>query len=193
MLLDALESKEVPVAAIGWQHRVRLMNNSKEELRERAREILTKDVGEEVNRKYQQALKLDGDPIKGKLVYMKNCALCHQFRWEEGVSFGPDLGTVHNWLSKDLMANILDPNLSIAPGFDLWEVTMKDGEKVQGMIMSETSAAISLRISPGTENTINRQDIKSIRGLNMSLMPGMAGQIDQQQMADLLAFLRETE
>jgi putative heme-binding domain-containing protein len=191
MLLDALESKQVPVAAIGWNRRVRLMNNSEEELRERARDLLTQDEGEEINKKYQKALELEGDFREGKLVYLKNCALCHQFRGGEGVEFGPDLGTVHNWLSKDLMANILDPNLSIAPGFDLWEVTMKNNEQIQGMIMNETSSAISLRISPGMEKTINRQEISNIRALNMSLMPGLAEQIDQQEMADLLAFIRQ--
>lgn len=193
MLLDALEAKKVPIAAIGWNRRVRLMNNSEEELRERARDLLTQDQGEEINKKYQKVLDLEGNFSEGKLVYMKNCALCHQFRGGEGVKFGPDLGTVHNWLSKDLMANILEPNLSIAPGFDLWELTMKNGEKIQGMIMNETSSAISLRMSPGVEKTINRQEINNIQGLNMSLMPGLAGQIDQQEMADLLAFLRQLE
>ena len=56
--------------------------------------------------------------------------------------------------------------------------------------MNETSAAISLRTSPGVENAINRQEITSVRGLKMSLMPAMAGQINQQQMADLMAYLR---
>lgn len=190
ILLDALENKQIPMSSIDWNKRVRLMNNADEALRERARVLLTQDQGEEVNKRYQQALELEGDPVKGKVVYTENCALCHQYRGAEGVEFGPDLGSVHNWLSKDLMANILDPNLSIAPGFDLWEVTMKSGEQLQGMILSETSSAINLRMSPGLEKMINRQDISNIRGLNMSIMPGFAGQIDQQQMADLLAFLR---
>src|SRR5690606_21774722 len=103
------------------------------------------------------------------------------------------LGAVNNWLSKEIMANILDPNVAIAPVFDLWEVTMKNGEKMQGMIMNETSSAINLRVCPGLEKTINRQEISGIRSLNMSVIPRLAKQIDQQQMADLLAFLRNME
>lgn len=160
-----------------------------EELRQKARALLTKEEGEEVNLKYQEALELEGNLAQGARVYKQNCALCHEFSGE-GVAFGPNLGTVHNWLAKDLMANILDPNLSIAQGYDLWEVTLTNGEKIQGMIMNETSAAISLRTSPGVENAINRQEITSVRGLKMSLMPAMAGQINQQQMADLMAYLR---
>ncbi|MDO6439231.1 c-type cytochrome [Cyclobacterium sp. 1_MG-2023] len=193
LLLEALKDGKIPTAAIGWKMRVRLMNNGDEATRNFARELLTKNEGEEINKKYQKALEINGDPIAGKSVYIENCALCHQFRGKGGVAFGPDLGTLHNWHPKDLMANILDPNLSIAPGFDLWEVTLKDGEIIQGMIMNETSAAISLRISPGIEQTINRQDIEAIKGMNMSLMPGLAGQLDQQKIADLMAFIRNSE
>lgn len=174
---------------IGWKRRVQLMSHPMEELRQKARALLTKEEGEEVNLKYQEALELEGNLAQGARVYKQNCALCHEFSGE-GVAFGPNLGTVHNWLAKDLMANILDPNLSIAQGYDLWEVTLTNGEKIQGMIMNETSAAISLRTSPGVENAINRQEITSVRGLKMSLMPAMAGQINQQQMADLMAYLR---
>ena len=193
LLLEALKDSKIPTAAIGWKMRVRLMNNGDEATRNFARELLTKDEGEEINKRYQKALEINGDPIAGKSVYIENCALCHQFRGKSGVAFGPDLGTLHNWHPKDLMANILDPNLSIAPGFDLWEVMLKDGETIQGMIMNETSAAISLRISPGVEKTINRQDIESITGMQLSLMPGLAEQLDQQKIADLMAFIRNSE
>ena len=193
LLLEALKDGKIPTVAIGWKMRVRLMNNGDEATRNFARELLTKDEGEEINKKYQKALEINGDPIAGKSVYIENCALCHQFRGKGGVAFGPDLGTLHNWHPKDLMANILDPNLSIAPGFDLWEVTLKNGETIQGMIMNETSAAISLRISPGIEQAINRQDIEAIKGMNMSLMPVLSAQLDQQKIADLMAFIRNAE
>lgn len=192
LLLNAVVNKQIPVTAIGWKRSVVLMNNGDEQLRNQARKLLTQKPGEEVIKGFQEALELKGDLSNGKLVYAQHCALCHQVRGQNGISFGPDLGTVHNWLSRDLMANILDPGLSIAQGFDLWEVTKKDGEKVQGMIMSETSAAINLRMGPGNEAVINRQDISSVRALNMSLMPNLSEQITPQAMADLIAYLHES-
>ncbi|MEJ0103855.1 MAG: c-type cytochrome [Bacteroidota bacterium] len=39
---------------------------------------------------YQESLKLNGDAQKGKIIYQKNCALCHQFGGKFGVAFGPD-------------------------------------------------------------------------------------------------------
>ncbi|MCE6990152.1 PVC-type heme-binding CxxCH protein [Dyadobacter sp. CY323] len=192
LLLNAVETGKVKPESVGWPRSVQLMSHSDEKLREKARKLLSGGDKAKTNKEYQQALSLAGDVSKGKLVYMQNCALCHQVRGEIGVGYGPDLGTVHNWLSKDLMANILDPSLSIAPGFDLWEVELKDGSPVQGMIMSETSAAIKLRTAPGIDKMINRQDIKALKVLNMSVMPVLSSQLDHQKMADLIAFLKNS-
>lgn len=192
-LLSAIEVKKIKPESVGWNRSVQLMSHSDEKLRDKARLLLTRSDKDKVNKDYQKALTLTGDASKGKLVYMQNCALCHQVRGGIGVSYGPDLGTVHNWLSKDLMANILDPSLSIAPGYDLWEVELKDGDLLQGMIMSETSAAIKLRTAPGIDKMINRQDIKSLKVLNMSVMPALTSQLDHQKMADLIAFLKDSK
>lgn len=191
ILLEALESRKITEASIGWKRSAQLMSHPLEELRIKARQLLQRRDGKEVIREYEKALHLSGNVSDGKLVYKNNCAICHQSPDGDGIAFGPNLGTVHNWRSKDLMANILDPNLSIAPGYDLWEIALRDGEKVQGMIMNETSSAIGLRTSPGVERTVNRQEIDAIRGLNMSLMPVLSEHLDQQQMADLLAYLQQ--
>lgn len=193
LLLNAVESNLIKPASIGWPRSVQLMSNGEDHLRDKARLLLTKNDKDKVNKAYEQALTLKGEVSNGKLVYMQQCALCHQVRSEIGVAYGPDLGTVHNWVAKDLMANILDPSLSIAPGFDLWEVVLKQGDILQGMIVSETSAAIQLRTGPGIEKTINRQEVQSLKVLNMSVMPALASELDHQKMADLIAFLRNSK
>lgn len=191
-LLDAIETKKIKPETVGWARSVQLMSNGDDKLRDKARLLLTQNDKDKVNKDYQKALTITGDASKGKLVYMQNCALCHQVRGSIGVAYGPDLGTVHNWLGKDLMANILDPSLSIAPGYDLWEVTLKDGDLLQGMIMNETSVAIKLRTGPGIDKMINRQEIKALKVLNMSVMPALTSQLDHQKMADLIAFLKDS-
>ena len=109
-----------------------------------------------------------------------------------GVAIGPDLGTIHNWTKEDIMANVLNPNLSISSGFGLWEVKLINGETIQGIIASETSTAITLRNNGMMDKTVSRQDVKSLKAISISAMPpGLEKKIDQQQMADLLAFLRQ--
>lgn len=196
LLLNALETNKIQPSSVSFGRSVQLMQNTDEKLRNRARTLFTKneEEGKKVNKEYQQALELKGDATKGKAVYMQNCAICHQIRGETGVQLGPDLGTVHNWLPEVIMANILDPNLSISSGYDLWDVELKNGESLQGIITSETSAAITLRNNGKAERTVNRQDVKSLKSLNTSAMPsGLEKQIDKQQMAHLLAYLRDVK
>ena len=196
LLLTALEKGIVLPSTIGWRRSVGLMAQSNLRLREKSRRLLTKseEEGEQINKKYQQALSLTGDPGKGKDVFLQNCYTCHQIRGQMGVAFGPDLGTIHNWSPQAIMANILSPNLSISSGYDLWAVELKNGESVQGIISSETATTIALKNANLAVKTINRSDIKSLKALNMSSMPtGLDKKIDQQQMADLLAFLKQNK
>ena len=194
MLIDALEKDKIKPEQVGFGNSVQLMMNRDDNLRNRARSMFTKSEREakKINKEYQKALELNGDPEKGKEVYVQNCAICHQVRGKMGVAIGPDLGTIHNWIKEDIMANVLNPNLSISSGFGLWEVKLNNGETVQGIIASETSTAITLRNNGMLDKTVNRQDVKSLQAINISAMPtGLEKKIDQQQMADLLAFLRQ--
>ena len=194
LLLDAIEANKILPASISWPRKVRLMAQRDEALRNRSRAIFTANNESEVTQSYQSALQLKGDIENGKVIYQQNCALCHQIRGKMGVSIGPDLGTVHNWSAVAIMANTLAPNLSISSGFDLWSVELNNGESLQGIIASETPGALTLRNTGAIDKTINRSDIKSLKALNMSIMPtGLEKQISQQQMADLLAFLKQNK
>jgi len=135
---------------------------------------------------------LKGNPGKGKRVYETNCMVCHQVRGKMGMTFGPDLGTVQSWQPENIMINILDPNLSISHGYELWNIVLNDGTMLQGVIASETSNAIVVNQQGGVKTTIARNDIKSLRTLDMSAMPNdFEKRIDKQQMADLIAFIKQ--
>jgi putative heme-binding domain-containing protein len=203
LLLTAIEKGKIKAGSIGWPRSVRLMagrwskkpESAKADsiLKERARKLLARkdDKEKDLIREYQSALTLKGDPIPGKDLFIKNCGTCHQVRGKVGVALGPDLGTVRNWSSTDIMSNILDPNQSIADGYDSWEVTLNDGTTKQGIISTETPTAITLVNSGTLPATIARKDIKSINALGMSIMPvGLDKEINKQDMANLLAFLR---
>jgi len=194
LLLDAIEKGKVQPGSVGWQRSVRLMNHPNIPLRTKARKLLSQTDEERltVNKEYQQALTLEGVPAKGKQVYMKNCGICHQVRGQSGNNFGPDLGSIHNWSRDAIMVNILAPNLSISSGYGMWEVQQKNGDSFQGIISTETPTAITLKNQALEQRTINRADITSLKAINISAMPtGLEKQINQQQMADLLAFLKK--
>lgn len=194
ILITALEAGKIQPGHVSFNRSVYIMQVKNETLKNRARKIFTKSSqdAKAINKKYQQALELTGNAEKGMTVFLQNCGLCHQVRGEKGVAFGPDLGTIHNWKKEDLLANILDPNLAIYPGFDLWEIKLNSGESLQGIIANETPAAITVKNQGMMDRTINRQDIASLKSLNLSAMPtGLEQKINYQDMADLLAFLRK--
>jgi len=192
VLIDAMEKNKIPKASLGWGRTHHLMEQDNDTVRNRSRALLVNNDQEKINKAYQESLEIKGDKEKGKLVFQQNCALCHQVRGKIGIKFGPDLGTVQNWLAKDIMANVLAPNMAIALGYDLWDVKLKSGETLQGIIFSETSGAINVRLAPGQEKLISRSDIESLKVLSNSAMPVLTSQIDHRQMADLLAFLRQS-
>jgi putative membrane-bound dehydrogenase-like protein len=194
LLIDAIEKDKIQASSVSFNTSVMLMQVANEQLRTRTRKLFTKSAeqAKSINKEYQAALELKGDALKGKQVYQQNCAICHQVRGEGGVSFGPDLGTIHNWKKEDIMANILDPSLSILAGYELWQIELNSGEALQGIISTETATAITLKNNGKLDRTINRQDIKSLKSLPISAMPtGLEKNITKEEMANLLAFLRQ--
>lgn len=196
LLLDAMEAGKIDPSVIGWPRSVALMAQGNETLRNRSRALLSKPESERsaIIQSYLPALNLKSNPDSGKMVYQKKCAVCHQVSGSYGVAFGPDLGTIRNRRPASVMNDILDPGLSIADGYDIWLVQLTSGETVQGLIETETPTAITLKNYGAQKTTIARHDIQSLKALGMSAMPaGLEKQITQQQMADLLAFIRQAK
>lgn len=192
LLIDAIADGKVQAASVGWLRSTQLMQDNDNSIRNRSREIFTVKDQDKIINAFQKALEIKGNADNGKIVFSSNCAICHQLRGEKGTAFGPDLGTVQGWLPKDIMANVLQPALSIAVGFDTREIELNNGEIIQGIIANETAGAITIKSAPGVERTLNRQDIKTFKILEMSLMPPFSSQLDHQQMSDLIAFLKTT-
>ncbi|SMO73624.1 PVC-type heme-binding CxxCH protein [Fodinibius sediminis] len=194
LLLDAVAENRVAVSSIGWSRRVSLMQHADEDIRSRARELL-KERPEETRsmvEKYRASLSLEGDPAKGKEVYRTQCSACHQVGEELGMAFGPDLSTVRHWEPQALISKIVDPGSSIADGYKMWIVEQTSGGRVAGVVQSENGNTVTLRNAGGSETTISRSEIKSMTPSEASPMPsGLANEINKQEMADLIAFIRQ--
>src|SRR5690606_2337208 len=195
-LLDALEAGVVDPSVISWPRQGGLMANGNEHLRNRARDLLAdKNAShQEVIKTYQEALTLTGNPENGKQLFAVHCAMCHQIGGKNGVFYGPDLASIRNRRPQSIMADILNPNLSIADGYDIWNIELKSGETLQGLIASETPSAITVRNYGAVERVISRNEIHALTAMGVSVMTAGFNQlIDKQQMADLLSYLRQSE
>lgn len=198
LLLDALAAGRVKGTEVDRPLRVRLMMQEDAELRDRARELLAGPIGGRgddarvpVVTRYAPAASMPGDARRGEQVFARVCSTCHLYRGAHGAAFGPDLGEVRNRLPAALMLDILLPNHSIADRYEVWSVDLADGTSTGGVVASETGSSITFSQPGGAQTTVARDRIKSMRMSDISGMPeGLEDQIDPQQMADLLAFLK---
>jgi putative heme-binding domain-containing protein len=193
LLLDAVTAGRIRPTEIDRPLRIRLMMLPEDDLRVRARTLFGESATAEkaaVNR-YAKVTALRGDGTRGRQVFTRACATCHQYRGGAGSTYGPDLGEVRNRLPVSLLTDILHPNQSIADGYELWLVQLTDGGTLGGVVGAETPTSITFRLPGGAETTVARSRIASMRIAEVSAMPeGLEEQITLQQMADLIAFIK---
>jgi putative heme-binding domain-containing protein len=133
---------------------------------------------------------LTPNSIAGKKVYSKICAVCHTVN-KEGNDFGPPLSEIGSKYPKEgLLASIVHPSEGIGFGYEGWNIELKDGSSLTGIMASKTADEIELKLAGGTRRAIKQSEIHSKKQLDISLMPeGLYQGLSTQEMADLLEYL----
>ena len=191
--LEAMAAGAINPAVIGLDQRVRLLKHGDEKLRTLATQLFGGAVSpnrREVAQQYVPALSLEGSVLAGAKVFAKSCAKCHKLDGQ-GHEVGPDISDVRNRSHEALLYDILDPNRKLEPRYTDYSVLTEDGRVLNGLMVSETAAAVILRQAEGKQEVIARNQIDEIRASGKSLMPeGVEKEVNVQQMADLLKFLK---
>jgi len=135
-----------------------------------------------------------GDVPRGRSVYYGAkavCSACHAVAGQ-GRAIGPDLskiGTIRT--ERDLLEAILLPSASIVRGYETFQVALKDGRQVVGLLAAETADAVTVVTAERNEVRLARAAVESVEPTRTSLMPaGLDKQLAPQEIADLLAYLR---
>src|SRR5262249_27268449 len=147
---------------------------------------------QKVLRDYEPVLTSKGGRERGKAVFAKSCAPCHQL---EGVghAVGPDLAALANRTPQYLLQEILDPNRNVDSRYVEYQARTTAGRTINGLLAGETATTVILRGQEGKEETILRGDLEELRSSGRSLMPeGLEKDIAPQAMSDLLAYLTST-
>ena len=136
---------------------------------------------------------LEGDPYRGKFQYKENCARCHKL-YAEGGEIGPDLTGYQRDQLPTLVRNIIAPSLEIREGYQTVGVRLEDGSVLTGFIENQTDERFILKSIDGTSHVISKSEVDQILKQMTSLMPeGMLNALTDQQIADLLAYLRSSQ
>lgn len=195
LLLNAIQTGGVRPIELDGSVRQSLLRHTDTGIRTRAEKMLQmgpSDRGEIVQR-YQPALKLAGDRGRGAAWFGRNCLLCHSLG-DRGQAVGPDLAGISSRPVEAILEDVLDPSRQVAPDFVSYSLVTKNGETWTGLVAAENSNSVTLRRAGQPDETIGRDQVREWRAETKSLMPeGLEQGMSVQDMADLLAFLREPE
>lgn len=146
---------------------------------------------EEVVAKFKDAAATKGDAKRGQAQYMARCMACHRAA-NLGIQVGPDLITVKTKGRDGILTAILEPSKEVAAQYIAYNVTTKDGQTLNGIIVHDDASSLTLRLMGGVEQTIQRSNIKGTSSTGASLMPdGLETGMSVQDMADVLSFVEE--
>ncbi|HZZ73064.1 MAG TPA: PVC-type heme-binding CxxCH protein [Pirellulales bacterium] len=135
-----------------------------------------------------------GNPARGELIFRRAnilCMKCHSIGGAGG-QVGPDLMSIGASTQVDyLVESILEPNKKIKEGFHAATVLTNDGRVITGIKLRQTDKDLLLRDAEDHEVAIPLESIEAQKDAG-SLMPaGLADNLTQAELADLVRFLTE--
>ncbi len=157
--------------------------------------LINADIAQQSERLEQMLPKMSGGDIRrGQQVFHGTkavCNACHAVGYVGGKT-GPDLTRIAQIRNeRDLLESILFPSASLVRSYEPILVLTSDGRQLNGVIKNETSDEIVLVTGPKKEERIFRSDIEVTKPSTVSVMPaGLDKQLTEQELADLIAFLK---
>ncbi|WP_425237857.1 HEAT repeat domain-containing protein [Ulvibacterium sp.] len=133
-----------------------------------------------------------GNWWRGRSVFTNNptaqCVRCHAVNGAGG-QVGPPLDNIGALLTREqLLESLIEPSVRLAPGYGSVRLTLKDGQKVTGVLEEETKEEIILRTSDAEPMEIAISRIKKRENMP-SAMPPMGLLINKRELRDLMEFL----
>ncbi|MFN0053485.1 MAG: PVC-type heme-binding CxxCH protein [Planctomycetales bacterium] len=190
--LEGVAKDEIPLGDLEPGRVKLLATHNDPQVRQQAQSLIEKlKLGrrQEVLDAYQPSLTLMGDAAKGKVHFQKVCSVCHRLE-NVGTEIGPNLTTIQNRGAETILLNVLDPNREVNPQFVNYILTQTDGKTVTGLVAAETATSVTLKRQENATDTILRVNIDEMRSTGLSIMPeGLEKQLDQQAVADVIAYL----
>ncbi|HEY2585033.1 MAG TPA: PVC-type heme-binding CxxCH protein [Tepidisphaeraceae bacterium] len=132
------------------------------------------------------------DAARGKLVFQKNCVVCHMIGGQ-GAHVGPQLDGIGARGVPRLCEDILDPSRNVDVAFRYSTFVLADGTVIAGIPRREEGQTLTVADSTGKEVAIDKSKITRRVESKLSLMPSNFGEvIPAGDFNDLLAYLLST-
>ncbi|WP_420151263.1 PVC-type heme-binding CxxCH protein [Spirosoma sp.] len=189
-LLDEVKKKSFPNALKPTASSV-LFSAFRNEIKREAADYLPKPAGKngEPLPPVYLLVHENGVASKGKTIFAQNCQTCHRVQ-QSGALFGPELSKIGAKLSKEgLFRAILYPDEGINYGYETYQIHTRDGGQLMGLLDSESSDEVILKLPGGVKQTLRKTDIQSKVKAPQSMMPPFGEALSKQELVDLVAYL----
>lgn len=135
-----------------------------------------------------------GNPAVGRDIFKSHanaqCVRCHE-GGGDGKQVGPVLDGIGARVDASyLLESLVQPSARIADGFATTMVTVRNGDEIDGVRISETADALVLRLATGALRRIDRGDITHQSTSTLSSMPPMGDVLTRFEIRDLIAYLQ---
>jgi putative heme-binding domain-containing protein len=138
-----------------------------------------------------QSYTLPGDAARGRQIFegKGKCSSCHRINGK-GSGLGPDLSAIgKSRTGVELMESLLDPQAQVQPNNRGYRVVTGSGETVEGRLLNRSAFSVQILDSNERLRSFRLADLQE-SGFTGSTMPSLRGQMDEQEIADLVEYLR---
>ncbi len=133
-----------------------------------------------------------GNAARGKQIALEHlaaqCTRCHKIG-KEGAEVGPDLSKIGKRMNREqLLEAIVLPNATIAKGYDIIVITLKDGKTLSGCVEKENATELQLRGADKSVAAVRLDQIAN-RTIPQSMMPPMDALLNKRELRDLIEYM----
>ena len=139
-------------------------------------------------------VKAPGDPAAGEKLFWSSagCSNCHRIGGKGGFA-GPDLSNIGRTSTlPKLRRSILDPDYERSPGFTNAALTLRNGNKLTGLVKDRTNYHLQLQLKDGSLRSLPVETIETVELTPSSIMPtDYKTKLTRDDITNLVSFLRE--
>ncbi|MBT6378753.1 MAG: c-type cytochrome [Opitutales bacterium] len=132
-----------------------------------------------------------GNPLKGQPLFTSLCLACHS-TGGEGIGWAPALDGSGHRDNEGLLTAVIDPSAAMEGAYRLRRILKTDGTTIEGYLEKQNEHGATLRFMGGGSLFVSNSEIKTVQQVQgRSSMPeGLIDNLPQEQLADLLAYIR---
>lgn len=131
-----------------------------------------------------------GVALRGKEVFKKNCATCHQL-FGDGMALGPELNGADRGNLDFLLTSIVDPSSQVRGEYQSVQVALKDGRVLHGLLADRSDSVVSVIDAARQITKVPKGEVEEMKVSEVSLMPeGILDKLSDTEIRDLFRYLQ---